>query len=305
MRRRPRIALIAGGIAAAALAVLLGITVVAGADAPGPDYAGALQLTGPGERFGGFSAIEVWPDGSRFLAVSDTGAFVRGTIRRDDSGTLNGLETGPLTPLRGALSDALIPLRADSEGIALAADGALYVSFEGAARVLRYAVIGGQAENLPSAVAFSGMPRNTALEALAVDDVGTLYTLAEGLRRSARALPVYRFHDGVWDQPFTLPTDGRYLPVGADIGPDGRFYLLERRFGGLRGFASRVRRFDITEAGFFGGETLLDTPLGRHSNLEGLSVWRDGDGVLRVTMISDDNLNRFLRGEVVEYRVPG
>ena len=96
---------------------------------------------------------------------------------------------------------------------------------------------------------------------------------------------------------------GGFLPVSADIGPDGRFYLLERNFG-LFGFRSRLRRWELTEKGPVGEQTLLQTSSGRHDNLEGLSVWRDHSGSLRATMISDDNFRSLQRTELVEYALP-
>jgi hypothetical protein len=106
--------------------------------------------------------------------------------------------------------------------------------------------------------------------------------------------PLFVF-DGAWTQPFTIPRDGAFLPVGADFGPDGRLYLLERDFRGLAGFAARVRAFAIGPDGPGPAETVLETDPGTHDNLEGLSVWRDGAGALRLTMVSDDNFQFFLR----------
>lgn len=40
-----------------------------------------------------------------------------------------------------------------------------------------------------------------------------------------------------------------------------------------------------------------------HDNLEGISVWQDPDGRIRLTMISDDNFMVFQRTEIVEYAV--
>lgn len=91
--------------------------------------------------------------------------------------------------------------------------------------------------------------------------------------------------------------------MGADIGPDGRFYLLEREFTGV-GFRSRVRRFDMSDTALTNEITLIESHLLRHDNLEGISVWRDAAGALRLTMISDDNFNFFQRTELVEYTVP-
>src|SRR5690606_38058901 len=116
-------------------------------------------------------------------------------------------------------------------------------SLEGEARVLAYNRLGGPARNLPSHKDFAKMQGNSSLEALAIDKRGWLYTLPERSGREDRPFPVYVFNGKSWSKPYALPREGRFLPVGADFGPDGRFYLLERDFRGIAGFASRVRAF--------------------------------------------------------------
>ena len=90
--------------------------------------------------------------------------------------------------------------------------------------------------------------------------------------------------------------------MGADFGPDGWFYLLERDFRGILGFAARVRRMKLTENGPTDEEILLTTRPLQYDNLEGISVWQDGRGI-RLTMISDDNFLFVQRTELVEYRL--
>ena len=51
-------------------------------------------------------------------------------------------------------------------------------------------------------------------------------------------------------------------------------------------------------------EIVFETGTGTHDNLEGLSVWRDDQGRLRATMISDDNFLALQRTELVEYLLP-
>ena len=290
-------------------AVIAGVTLVlaleGSASQPAAEgYIGSFVWTMDDARFGGFSGIEVAPDGFTFTALSDRGAWTRGQITRDAEGVITAMAAAPIELLKGNKVAPLSVGRSDSEGMATGADGEIYVSFEGAARVLRYASFGGSAENLPQHPDFRKLQRNSALEALAIDAEGTLYTLPERSGREDRPFHVYRFRKGAWDQPFTLPRRGSFLPVGADFGPDGRFYLLERQFLGIMGFASRVRSFTLIGDGLTDEQTVLQTPSGRHDNLEGLSVWRDGNGAIRLTMISDDNFRFFQRTEVVEYRLP-
>lgn len=300
MRRRSQRALTAGLVLILALGPEGSAT-----PGPNPGHVASFRWAMPGDPlFGGLSGIEITADGSGLVALSDRGTWTRGTIRRDTAGRIVAVEAGPMRYLKGKGRAPLQRARSDSEGLAIAADGTMYVSFEGAARVLRYRRPGGSAENLPVPPAFRRMQGNGALEALAVDAEGTLYTLPERSGSTTRPFPVYRFRNGEWDQPFAIPRLDSFLPVGADIGPDGRFYLLERQFRGLLGFASRVRRFSIDGDSLGPGELLVQTSAGTHDNLEGISVWRDAAGRLTLSMVSDDNFKFFLRTEIVEYRVP-
>ncbi|AWB50150.1 hypothetical protein HYN69_01125 [Gemmobacter aquarius] len=289
-------------------ALILGFALIGGlqGSASPPLPAGYLQSyrwTLDDANFGGLSGIVVWPDGARFLAISDKGAFVEGRMERAADGSIAGVSSGPMRPLLARGSAGLAKGRTDSEGLAVGPDGRVFVSFEGVARVLEYDRISGSALNLPSHPDFARMQINSALEALAVDGEGTLYTLPERSGAMDRPFPVYRFRGGVWDQPFDVPRRGGFLAVDADVGPDGRFYLLEREFQGLAGFASRVRSFALTGGGVADERVEMQSATGQHDNLEGLSVWRDGTGGLRMTMVSDDNFNFFQTTEIVEYRV--
>ena len=291
------------------LAVTAGLVLIAGLEGsasptPPPGFLDAFHWKVDAPRFGGFSGIEVSENGRDIIVLSDRGAYTTGQITRDESGRIVTISVEPVQPLQGADGKPLKPGLSDSEGIALAADGSVYVSFEGRARVLHYPTLGGPAQNLPSARDFKAMQQNSALEALAIDAAGTLYTLPERSGVEDKPFPVYRFKGGKWDKRLKIPRAGGYLAVGADFGPDGKFYLLERDFRGLAGFSSRLRRFSLGPKGFDEGETLLETPVGLYDNLEGVSIWRNAAGHLTATMVSDDNFKFFLRSQIVEYQLP-
>lgn len=247
--------------------------------------------------FGGFSAIEVLDDGSTFVALSDRAALVEGRFRRDDDGRITGIEAGPILPLQDETGAPLDAMRGDAEGLAIGPDGRRFISFEGIARIRIEDRGDGLPERLPRHPDFARMQGNSSLEALAIGPDGALYTIPERSGRANRPFPVYRYLDGTWDIPFDIPRHGPYLVAGADIGPDGRLYVLERDFTGL-GFRTRVRRFALDGTG---EEILLETSA--HDNLEGIAVWAAPDG-LRITMISDDNFRWVQKTEIVEYRVP-
>ena len=279
------------------LVLLTGLQSSAQPVAP-PGYFGTYVWHVADDSFGGFSAIEVLDGGTRFVALSDKAMLVSGQITRDADGRVTDLTAGPLTPLLAKNGLPLAGRRADSEGLAIGPAGA-FVSFENRPRVAQLDPETGQTHDLPTHPDFAKMRRNGALEALAIDDQGTIYTIPE--ETTAAAFPLYRYMNGAWDKTLGIPISGTFLPVAADIGPDNRLYLLERDFRGLGGFASQLRRFDLT-----GGTetTLFTTPFARHDNLEGLSVWRNPAGHLIATLISDDNFFALQRTEIVEYRLP-
>lgn len=299
MRRSARLGLTAG------LLLSLALDSSAGSPPMAAGYLGTFPWQMEVERFGGFSGIEVIGDGAGFIALSDRGRVIEGRFQRDASGVVTGIEAGPLTVLRGKGDARLRPGRSDSEGLALAPDGTIYISFEGVARVLRYESLTGEAENLPSAPDFARLQRNSALEALAIAPDGALYTLPERSGGETTPFPVWRFDGTGWSQAFDLPRRGHFLPVGADFGPDGRLYVLEREFRGIFGFASRVRALTLGPGGLAKEDVVLETRVGRHDNLEGISVWRDGPGSLRLTLVSDDNFSMWQETQIVEYRIPG
>jgi hypothetical protein len=299
MQRRARLTIGLLGIAAA----LLTLPLSAKGPAPGRQPKSEFVWTEPGDGlFGGFSGFELAANGRDFVALSDAGAFVRGRLTRDRTGTITGAaETRRTTALLNTTGAPLSRDMNDTEGLAILPDGTAFISTEGPARVLRYAPLDGRSSSLPIPAEFFRMQKNSSLEALAVAPDGTLYTMPERSGGTNLPFAVFRYREGVWDQPFAMRRDGNLLPVAADIGPDGRLYVLERDFQGLSGFRSRLRSFAVAGGDLGDERLLLETTTGRHGNLEGLSVWRDGAGHLVATMISDDNYKWFLATEIVEY----
>lgn len=277
----------------------LALALPACASATEIDYLGTFVWPHAVHQAGGFSGLDLSEDGVAFTAISDRGTITSGRLIRD-GGRIIGIDAPPPHPLLDPSGQALPREQADSEGLALAPDGTLYVSFEGRHRVWAYT--GDTARPLPAMNGFTTPHPNAGPEALAIDPQGRLLTMPERSGGLTTPFPVWRF-DGQWTQPFTIPRRGGFLPVGADFGPDGRLYLLERSFSGFA-FSSRVRAFTLSEDDIVSAVTVLETAPGQFDNLEGLSVWRDASGAIRLTMISDDNFNALLQStQIVEYRL--
>lgn len=254
-------------------------------------------------NFGGFSGIEISEDGSSFHALTDRARLFRGTIRRDAAGAITALHIDDRARLRDRQGKPLPPGHlGDSEGIAIAPDGRIWVSFEGLHRVVGYDDPHGPADPLPHPPKLPGMSGNAGLEALALDADGRLIAVPERSAGDTTPFQVLVFEDGGWTTPMQIRRDGRWLPVGADFGPDGRFYLLERDFLGPLGFRSRVRSMVLGANGPQDEHILIRSLPMQYDNLEGISVWGRPDDI-RISMISDDNFLFLQRTEVVEYRL--
>jgi hypothetical protein len=300
-------------------ACLLFFTASCAPQEPEANFVGRIELPHSG-GLNGLSGLEVSGDGTSLLAVSDQGWFVTGRIDRAGGIPVAFSAEGPPVRMRNDHGQKVPQNQEDAEGIAIAPDGQIFVSYEVFHRVRTWVDITAKATWMTDLIDVARLGSNTGFEAVAYGPDNAVYLFPEDLTTEAgipvyrlempapigteAGRPIYRYRDARWTQPFSLPRRGAWFhPVGADFGPDGRLYLLERAFYPPIGFRSRIRRFDVGPEGVTHESVLLATPLGRHGNLEGLSVWRDGAGAIRLTMISDDNGLALQRNEIVEYRV--
>ena len=257
----------------------------------------------PERYFGGWSAIEVAKGGMTFTAIGDNAQSYYGTFQRDGD-RITGVSRGPV----GALTDidGVAFFRKgteelnDSEGLAVFPDGRFAVSFERTSRIIVY-----DEDALPVRIELprevNGLAENGGVEALAIDGEGRLIAIPETVPKDAPGFPVWRQDGNGWETVGHLKRTQGFRPVGADVGPDGRLYVLERAFR-LIGFQSRIRAFDLDAFAPVGALLWVDSLLA-FDNLEGLSVWEDAGGALRFTMISDDNYLSVQRTEIVEFRL--
>lgn len=230
--------------------------------------------------------------------LSDRGNLVQADLIRE-----NG-DIQAITPkFHSALFDQngrlLEPDFRDVEGLAIASDGTAYASFELEHRVVRLNTQTSTTYDLPGHPDFGQLAKNTGLEALAIHPDGRLFTLSEAAADASGTTPLYSLENGRWRIIHRVPVSRPFRPVGADFDDQGRLYLLERAVTPL-GFRTQIRRLDL------GSETikaavLLTTLPAAFDNLEGLSVWRDQTGGLRLTLVSDDNFFLLQTTQIVEF----
>lgn len=236
---------------------------------------------------GGISAIEVAPDGHTFVALSDRSWLIHGAFKRDAQGRIVEV-----------VNAAPIPLRVhgkgiDSEGLAVLPDGSLMVASERPSALFHFDKTGALIGRHAMPDTGDWLQRNRGIEALAFD--AGLIAMPES---TGIPVPIWAERDGAWQEVMQLDQPAGFAPVGADVGPDGGLYVLQRAVA--IGFSSRIVRVDLATSDV---AEILSIPPGQLGNVEGLSLWRDQTGALVMTLVTDDNQNPFQRSDLVEIRI--
>jgi len=156
---------------------------------------------------------------------------------------------------------------------------------------------------------FEQFRSNKGLEALAALPDGRLIAFAEGAEATADGILVPMFlidpAGGVTES--RLPQPGPHSVTGADLGPDGRLYLVLREYSLLSGVSIRVMRYRLGAQGLPQPETAetLAAFEARDGidNMEGISLDRGADGRTRLWLISDDNFRSAQRTLLLRFEL--
>lgn len=300
MMERARIAMLAGialafaalvpgcmptsseGATAGALHVNASPVTITPAELSGLELVSAFQLSAEHDHFGGFSGLSI-RDG-RLVTVTDMGWLLSADLATMTAG--GEVDFRPLPGESGRGTKAT----SDAESLA-PVDGGLAIGFEQDHRI--EIIRDGRIVEVIRDRRFRHMRGNNGLEALAALPDGGL--LAIGETAAQRSFPVFVIRPDRQILAGGLPQIGRHAVSGADIGPDGRLYLLRRDWSLLRGFSIRIERYRLEPSGApdpASREVLAAFESGSGiDNMEGISAWRGADGVLHLAIMADDNFN--------------
>jgi len=251
--------------------------------------------------FGGLSALIMAPDGQTLIAGGDRGILVEARIMRDTSDQITDVDLTALAPVRMQRNRPLTRFRSDFEALTRAQNGDLFTAFEGYTRIERLKAPGA----LPAAThkwdRFTQIFGNQGYEALATLPDGRVIAIRETYDTPGPA-PSVLYDGDVWTNGPDIPVSPDFAITGADVGPDGCLYVVERRFTIRTGFSFRLLRL-WGGPGSWQEQLLYASAPADLGNAEAVSAWQDAAGNIVLTLLTDDGFLPFTPTRVMEFRV--
>ena len=251
---------------------------------------GAMALEADDPAFGSFSALALWR--GQAILLGDGGTFVRIAIR---GRKLRTIASGNLP---GGPGTGWSKLERDSESLAIdPASGRLYVGFERANAIFRYAPGFATWEAWSAPRPMRRWRENSGAESLARLPDRRFVAIAESGDWKRREWPAVLFA-GDPANPRTRAVRFRYrppprvVPTDATALPNGDLLLVHRRWDGLLRFTIRLAHVpaaSIRPGALAVGQEIATFPpelLGE--NAEGIAVTREG-GETMVWIVTDND----------------
>ncbi|MCJ8145120.1 esterase-like activity of phytase family protein [Ancylobacter sp. A5.8] len=279
------------------------------------EFKGGLVLSSSSQDFGGISGLSIAPDGAGFLAITDRGNWLSGTIRQSGDAPI-GMTGVTLTPMLGPNGRTLASQGSgDAESLTRSPEGYV-VGVERRHGIWLFPgdqPLTARGELIVPGGVFKALGANEGVEALLVPPPGSPYALiavGEVDAGDPTSLPGFLFsplRGGGLAGTFTIQRTDEFAATDMALADDGRVYLLERRYDMLRGVAMRIRRFalaDIVPGARLAGEVLIEANrLASIDNMEAIAVHRGIAGEVILTLISDNNFSLLQRTVLLRFAV--
>lgn len=274
-------------------------------------YISGLELKGNHADFGGISGFVLDKTGQRFIAVTDKGRYIKGSLAESAPGKLTGVRGVKIDQLSGLHGGLKGKKEQDSESIIDLSDGSLtgpfLISFERDHRILQYRQLGQTAEralSLPPADVW--VPNNGGMEAIVELADGRIMALTEDAQDAAGNI-IGWIADGPQALALSLRKVDTFKPTDMARLPNGDILVLERSFSRAAGVGMLIRRIPSTA---IKPGVLLDGPVlarlnnsSNIDNMEGLAVRVTDDGRSLLYVISDDNFNAMQRTLLLVFEI--
>jgi hypothetical protein len=258
-------------------------------------WVAGFDLTSPDtSRLHGLSDLKLI--GDKLWAVSDEGDLLQARLVLDARDAPTGLADAQLTSLTDLDGHPISghKLEADSEGLAILANGDRLVSFERNHRIWLYPARGGPPRPAPSpAVAF---PDNDGMEALAQDPARGADAYVVGSEDDGRTW-LCRLSSGCQEGP-QVPLPKEFALTAVTRLSGGRSAWLLRAFDVAHGARAEVL---VTDAAMREIDHLrLERPA-TVDNMEGIAAVERPGGAIRFYLIADDNFSKAERTLLLAY----
>ncbi len=265
------------------------------------EQVGFLNIDANEEDYGGFSGLVMHNQGSEALVVTDKSFFFVLELHRNEDDNLIGYSVIKRGRILSSKGEHLTGRNTDSESIVLDANNNYYISFESNHRIMMHAEIGGKGVFMPKHPMFNKLSVNKGIEALAIDNDNRLIAIPEKPPLGIYDIPIFRLQNNKWKIIKYVKIKDNFLVTDAEILPQGLLLILERRFSWTQGFKTRFRlisldKFDNTEP-----ITVFTSAANQFDNLEGVTLWKDRKGEMRILTVSDDNFHPLQQSEIREF----
>ena len=282
------------------------------------EFSGGLEMVGTSPDFGAISGIDFSAGQTKFVAVADTGFWIRGTINREDNNAPAGLSDISIEEITGKTGAAIDEKwQADAEGIIVAGQQFI-VSFERAHRIANYEKSADAAPKLLSEFAppvpLYELRNNRGFEGIAIAPStsnleGSLVGISEKSLDKNRNIMGFVKSKTAQSFEFSVARKDEFDITDLAFLPIGNLIILERRFNVSDGIGMRLRHIkseDIEPTATVDGPIILEADfLYQIDNMEGLAITADPDGTPRLTLVSDDNHSLLQRNLLLEFRLTG
>ena len=265
------------------------------------EQVGFLNIDRNEKDYGGFSGLIIKNEGTEALVVTDKSFFFVLELRRDDNDFLNGYSVIKKGRILSSKGEHLNGRNTDSESIAMDANNNYYISFESNHRIMMHAEVGGKGSFVPKHPLFRKLQVNKGIETLAIDNDNRLIAIPEKPPSGISNIPIFRLQNNKWEIIKYIKIKDSFLVTDAVVLPQGLLLILERKFSWTQGFKTRFRlisldKFDNTEP-----ITVFTSTANQFDNLEGMALWKDKKGAVRILTVSDDNFHPLQQSELREF----
>jgi len=265
------------------------------------EQVGFLNIDRNEKNYGGFSGLVIQDEGSEALILTDKSFFFVLKLQRNDDDNLMGYSLIRKGRILSSKGEHLNGRNTDSESIVIGENNNYYISFESNHRIMMHAEVEGKGVFIPKHPMFRKLSVNKGIEALAIDNEDRLVAIPEKPPLGISDIPIFRLQNNKWEIIKYLKIMDDFLVTDAEFLPDGLLLILERKFSWTQGFKTRFRLISLNNFDNRKPITVFTSTANQFDNLEGMALWKDKKGAIRILTVSDDNFHPLQQSEIREF----